>query len=142
MKKSFSISWNGSTQVRKQRKYRFNAPLHVRSKFSAMNLSKELRKKHGIRSLQARVGDEVVVQRGSFKKKKAKIMEVDLLKNRIVLENITRQKRDGSKIPVYFNPSKLLAISINTDDKKRLKSSNKTNKQEAKVNASNTSVAK
>ncbi len=45
MKKKFSTSWKASRQIRKQRKYRENAPLHLRNKFMTANLSKELRKK-------------------------------------------------------------------------------------------------
>lgn len=132
MKKQFSPSWKSSTQVRKQRKYVYNAPLHVKQKLVSAHLSKELRKKHEIRSLSLRTGDEVIVQRGNFKKRKAKVTEVDLLKKRVTLENVTRQKKDGSKIPVFFDASNLLLISISGEDKKRLKPIKKEDK-----NASN-----
>ena len=49
MKKDFSKSWKSSRQPRKQRKYVFNAPLHIRHKLVSANLSKELRKKYGKR---------------------------------------------------------------------------------------------
>ena len=46
MKKKFSESWKSSKQVRKQRKYRYNAPLHIKQKFVNVHLAKELRKKY------------------------------------------------------------------------------------------------
>ncbi|MCX6748284.1 MAG: 60S ribosomal protein L26, partial [Candidatus Pacearchaeota archaeon] len=51
MKSKFSVNWLGSSQARKQRKYRANAPLHLRHKLMNANLSKDLRKKLGKRSI-------------------------------------------------------------------------------------------
>ncbi|MCX8158692.1 MAG: 50S ribosomal protein L24 [Candidatus Pacearchaeota archaeon] len=120
MKKEFSLSWVCSKQPRKQRKYLANAPLHKKHKFLSANLSKSLREKYGKRSLPLRKGDEVLVMRGSFKKKKAKVSFVDLKHNRISLENIQRTKKDGTKVNVYFHPSVLQIQALNLDDKKRL----------------------
>lgn len=121
MKKAFSPVWQSSSQVRKQRKYVHNAPLHVRNKLLNAHLSKELRTKYGKRSMTVKKGDEVSVMRGSFAKKKAKITIVDYKRGRIVLEGITRTKKDGSKSPVYFKAHALSLISVGTDDKKRMK---------------------
>jgi len=120
MKKEFSQSWVSSKQPRKQRKYIANAPLHKKHKFLSANLSKSLREKYGKRSLPLRKGDEVLVMRGSFKKKKAKVSSVDLKHTRISLENIQRTRKDGTKVNVYFHPSVLQIQSLNLDDKKRL----------------------
>ena len=73
MKKEFSTSWIGSKQPRKQRKYRHNAPLHIKSKMMGSHLSKELRKKYGTRSVRIRKGDEVKIMIGKFKGKTGKI---------------------------------------------------------------------
>lgn len=121
MKQTFSSSWQGSSQVRKQRKYVHNAPLHVRNKLLNARLSKDLRAKYRCRSITVRTGDEVLVMRGSSAKKKAKISSIDYKRGRIILEGITRAKKDGSKTPVFFRASVLSLISIGTDDKKRLK---------------------
>src|SRR3989344_3289619 len=107
MKKQFSTQWISSVQPRKQRKYRFNAPLHIKHKFLSAPLSKSLRKQHSKRALPVRKGDEVLVMRGSFKKKRAKITEVNLKKTKVALENIQRAKKDGTKVSVYFHPSSL-----------------------------------
>ena len=95
MKSQFSTSWVSSVQPRKQRKYRYEAPLHVRHKFLSAHLSKELRKKYSKRSLPLRVGDEVLVMRGFFKKKKAKVF-------------------------VPMDPSVIQILTLTLDDKKRL----------------------
>lgn len=120
MKKEFSTQWNASIQPRKQRKYIFNAPLHTKHKFLSANLSKSLREKYGKRNLPLRKGDEVLVMRGSFAKKKAKVTSVDLKNSRIVLEGIQRAKKDGSKVNVFFRPNILQIQTLNLDDKKRI----------------------
>ena len=120
MKSKFSTSWIRSVQPRKQRKFRANAPLHTKHKFLSANLSKTLRGKYGKRSIPVRKGDEVTVMRGSFKKKRAKISDINLKRSRVVLEGIQRSKKDGTKVNVYFNPSSLQLQTLNVDDKKRL----------------------
>ena len=128
MKKEFSNLWISSKQPRKQRKYLANAPLHIKHKFLSSQLSKSLREKYDKRSLPLRKGDEVLVMRGSFKKKKAKVSSLDLKRTRATLENIQRSKRDGSKINVYFHSSVLQIQNLNLDDKKRLETLNRSKK--------------
>ena len=125
MKNEFSTSWLSSRQPRKQRKYAFNAPLHLRHKFLSALLSKEIRKKYGKRSLPLRKGDEVLIMRGSFKKKKAKITIVDLKNSLVVLDGIQRTKKDGSKVNIRFHPSVLQIVTPNLDDKLRLEALNR-----------------
>ena len=120
MKQEFSTSWSSSSQPRKQRKYLANAPLHIKHKFLSANLSKELRKKYAKRNLPLRKGDEVLIMRGAFKKKNAKVNSVDLKDSRIALEGIQRTKKDGSKVNVFFHPSVLQIQTLNLDDKQRV----------------------
>lgn len=119
MKKRFSDSWVGSKQPRKQRKYRYNAPMHLRHKMIAANLSKDLRKKYGKRSIPLRKGDTVKIMRGEFKKKKGKIETVNLNTLKVYIEGIQRSKKDGTKTSVPFEPSNVQIIELNMDDKKR-----------------------
>jgi large subunit ribosomal protein L24 len=112
MKKHFSTSWKGSKQPRKQRKYRANAPLHLRKKFVSINLSKELRKKEGKRNIPAKKGDKVKIFSGKFKGKTGKILEVNLKKSKIIVENINVKKQDGSKANVKLQPSNLQIIEL------------------------------
>ncbi|MBX4196601.1 50S ribosomal protein L24 [Candidatus Pacearchaeota archaeon] len=132
MKSEFSTAWISSKQVRKQRKYRHNAPLHVRHKFLSAHLSKALRQKYGKRSLPLRKGDEVLVMRGSFVTKKAKVASVNTKKSRIALEGIQRSKKDGTKVNVYFDPSVLLIESLVLDDKNRIREKKEEKKQDKK----------
>lgn len=138
MKRTFSSVWKSSSQVRKQRKYRYNAPLHVKNTFLNTHLSKDLRAKHGMRSATIRKGDEVTVMRGSFAKKKARVSAVDVRRCRVVLEGITRTKKDGSKIAVFFRPHVLQLVTLSVDDKRRMKRLDKEHK-EKKQNAPHTS---
>ncbi len=119
MKNKFSTHWKSSKQPRKQRKYRANAPMHIRRKMMSVNLSKELRKKYGKRNFPVHKGDNVRIMRSEFKGKTGKIDVVDLNKMRVSIEGIYRSKKDGTKVGVYFNTSNLQIKELNLDDRKR-----------------------
>ena len=138
MKKDYSPSWAGSSQPRKQRKFRHNAPLHQRHIFLSALLSDALQEKYGKRSAPVRKGDEVLIMRGSFKKKTAKITHVNLKRTRVILEGINRTKKDGSKINVYLHPSVLMIQNLDASDKERLNALNR----KAGVVVSKSSVVK
>ena len=121
MKKQFSTKWKSSKQPRKQRKYLANAPLHIKSKFISVNLSKELRKKYGKRNIPVKKGDSVKVMRGKFKGKQGKITEVKLKISKVSMEGIQVKKQDGSKVNVKLQPSNLQIIELDLEDKKRAK---------------------
>ncbi len=121
MKQHFSQSWKSSRQPRKQRKYRANAPLHVRHKMMSVNLSKELRKKYGKRNFPIRKGDSVRVLRGGFKGKTGKIELVEMQKMKVRIDGIYRTKKDGTKVSVWFEPSNLQIKELDLDDKIRRK---------------------
>jgi len=121
MKIKFSKTWKKSKQPRKQRKYRYNAPLNIKNKFISAHLSKELRQKYKRRALSVKKGDKVQIMRGQFKKKIGKISKVDLKKSRIYVEGIETSKKDGTKTSYPINPSNLMILEINLDDKKRAK---------------------
>jgi large subunit ribosomal protein L24 len=112
MKQKFSTSWKASKQPRKQRKYRANAPLHLRKEFVSINLSKELRKKVGKRNLPAKKGDKVKIFVGKFKGKTGKILIVNLKTSKIIVEEIQVKKQDGSKANVKLQPSNLQIIEL------------------------------
>ncbi len=136
MKRKFSAHWNASSQPRKQRKYRANAPLHIKRKLLSVNLSKELRKKHKRRNIPARKGDNVKIMRGKFKKKTGKIVSIDTKSSKIKIEGIMIKKLDGSKVAVKIHPSNLQIIELNLDDKKRMavkKEEKKTDSKEKTV---------
>jgi len=121
MKQRFSNKWIGSKQPRKQRKYRANAPLHIRRKMTSVHLSDILRKKYGKRNFPVIKGDNVKILRGGFKGKTGKVELVNLSKLKIRVENIYRTKKDGTKVSVWFDPSNLMIKELNLDDKMRKK---------------------
>ena len=119
MKQKFSTSWTASKQPRKQRKFRANAPLHIRRKMISVSLSKELKKKHEKRNFPVRKGDGVSIMRGELKGKSGNIESVNLKKMKVTIDGIYRTKKDGTKVSVFFDPSNLQINNINLDDKKR-----------------------
>jgi len=121
MKNKFSTAWKASKQPRKQRKYLANAPLHLKKKFISINLSKELRKKHGKRNVPVRKGDIIKIMRGKFKKKQGKVTEVKSKISKIIIEGIQIKKMDGSKANIKLQPSNLQIIELNLEDRKRMK---------------------
>jgi len=110
-----------SKKPRKQRKFLFTAPLHLRRKFLASHFSKELREKYKTRSLPVRRGDEVEIMRGDFKGKRGKISRVDLKKYKTYIEGITRKRTTGVDVQVPIHPSNLKIINLNLEDKRRIK---------------------
>ncbi len=133
MKQEFSTSWVSSKQPRKQHKYLHNAPLHIKHTFLNAHLSKDLRKKYGKRNLPLRKGDEVLIVRGAFRKKKAKVNSVDHKRLRVALEGIQRTKKDGTKVNAYVHPSALIIISLDLADKERMAALNRKTGAPAKL---------
>ena len=118
-KKEFSTSWKRSTQPRKQRKFRYNAPLHVQQKFAHVHLSKELRQKHGSRAMQVRKGDKVKVLRGKFRNQEGKVERVELKRERVFVIGMDYTKKNGTKVPVPLRPSNLMIMVLEMADKRR-----------------------
>ena len=117
----FSTTWKSSKKPRKQRKYRISAPLHTKQKFLHSHLSKDLRKKYGIRSIGLRKGDKVKILRGNFKKHEGKVEKIDLKRTSIFVSGIEFTKRDGTKKLLALQPSNLMITELNLDDKLRQK---------------------
>lgn len=120
--KRWSSEWKSSKNPKKQRKYRYNAPLHIKRKLVSVHLSPELRKKYKKRSMPVRKGDEVIILRGKYKKKTGKVSRVDLKKSKVYVEGITRKKVAGTEVQVPLEPSNLMITSLQ-EDKKRFKKS-------------------
>lgn len=127
MKTDYSTAWKKSTQPRKQRKYRYNAPFHTVTSFLSVNLSKDLRKKHGMRSIPLRKGDKVKIARGTHKGKTGTIEKVSRKLSKAFIAGIEQTRIDGNKHLIPFEPSNLLITDLDLKDKKRIKA-----KQEVK----------
>jgi len=116
----WSKNWKASRSKKKQRKYRENAPLHIRHKLISAHLSKELAKKLKTRSLPIRKGDKVKILIGQFKKKISIVTKVDLKRLRCFAEGAELVKKDGTKSPYPLHPSNLMILELH-EDKKRMK---------------------
>jgi large subunit ribosomal protein L24 len=120
MKSAFSIKWLQSIQPRKQRKFRANAPLHIKGEFLNAPLAKELKEKHKVRSTRVRKGDKVKVARGQFKGKIGEVENVDIDKERIFINGVELVKKEGGKVPYPVHPSNVIITSL-VSDKRRFK---------------------
>ena len=125
MKRKFSPSWNASKKPSKQRKYKANAPKHIKGKLMAAHLSKELKKKHKTRSIPVRKGDKVKVMKGQFRGKSGKIESVDTKKSKAYITGIEFIKKDGSKALYPIHASNLLIEELNMEDRRRIKTGGK-----------------
>lgn len=140
MKTKFSKSWKSSKQPRKQVKYRANAPLHIKGRFLNIMLSKELKKKFGKNSVRVRKGDKVRILRGQFKKKEGKVERVSVKHCKVYVTGIEIIKKEGSKSLYALEPSNLMIIELNLDDKKR--SAKLTQNQNTKTTKENKDTKK
>ena len=116
--KKFSNEWKKSTQPRKQRKYIYNIPMHLKGKLLTAPLSEELRKKHGIRSLRVCVGDKVKIMRGQYQKKSGKVEKVDTKNSRVYVTGVEFTKKDGSRTLYPIHASKVMIEECKTDKKR------------------------
>lgn len=121
MKSAFSGSWSRSIQPRKQRKYRYNAPLHLRHRMVSAHLQKGLRKEMGRRSVPVRKGDEVQIMRGEFRGRRGAVSAVDAKALKIYVENAKRKKASGQEVQVPIDPSNVMITKLNIEDKERKK---------------------
>jgi len=107
-----------STKARKQRKARANAPLHKKKRMVSAHLDSALMKEFNVRSVPVRKGDTVKIIRGNpdFKKSEAKVANVDLKHMKIIIENITIPKADGTQKPKPVDPSDVLLTKLDLSD--------------------------
>ncbi len=124
MKSIFSLHWLKSIQPRKQRKYRFNAPLHRKGSFLNAPLSKDLQQKHNVKTLRVRSGDRVKIQRGQFKSLEGEVSRVDVAREKVYVSGAELAKKDGGKVSYPIHASNVLIVSLK-DDKRRMKKVNK-----------------
>jgi len=110
-----------SKKPRKQRKFLYNAPLHLRRKMISSHLSKELRQQYKRRSLPLRKGDEVKVMRGEFKGVVGKVVKIDTKKYKVYVDTVKKKRSIGTEYLVPLSPSNLMIVKLNLDDKYRMK---------------------
>jgi large subunit ribosomal protein L24 len=108
-----------TTKPRKQRKRLHQAPLHKRYKRFSAPLSPKLKDSHNTNSVPVRTGDTVQIIAGDRKGFEGKVTGVDRGKYRVFVEGVTKEKVDGTPVPIPLHPSKVMITQLNLDDKWR-----------------------
>jgi len=110
-----------SSKPKKQRYFRFNAPLHVRQHFLHSHIDKTLKKKLNLKksSVQISKGDTVKVMAGSKKGTTGKIIKVDLRSGRVSIDSLTKKNSRGKEFNVSVSASNVYITDLNLSDKYR-----------------------
>ncbi len=108
-----------SNQPRKQRKARYNAPLHIKQRYMGAPLSKDLRSKYGSRSVNVVVGDTVAIMRGDHAGTTGIVEAISLKHGTIVVEGVSVSKADGTEVTRPIYPSNVTITSLEMKDGRR-----------------------
>ncbi len=110
-----------SSKPRKQRKFRYNAPMHIRQNFVNAHIAKELISKLGIRrrSIEVRKGDTVKVMAGSRKGASGKVLSVDLGRGTIAVDGIVKKNAKGKELAIPISASSVYITDLDLSDKLR-----------------------
>ncbi len=117
--KAFSKSWKGSKKPRKQRKYTYNAPLHLKRKLVKAKVDESIEEKYKVKTLIVRKNDTVKVLRGEHKGKKGKVIGFSKKDySKVLLDSIFLEKKAGEKKYIPIHHSNLLIVSVEEDPKR------------------------
>jgi len=109
-----------SIQPRKQRRARYQAPLHLRTKLLGAPLSPQLRAQYnGKRRIRVVTGDTVRVMRGDFAGDEGIVDMVDVKNSKVVVHGVVITKADGTEKPRKIDPSNVMVTKLNLKDPKR-----------------------
>eukprot|EP00924_Labyrinthula_sp_SR-Ha-C_P007602 snap_masked-scaffold_42-processed-gene-1.30-mRNA-1 protein AED:0.03 eAED:0.03 QI:0/-1/0/1/-1/1/1/0/137 len=104
-----------SKSRRKQRKAYFTAPSSERRIRMSAPLSKELREKHGVRSMPVRIDDEVAIVTGNYKNREGRVTACYRKKYVIHVDRVTRNKCNGTPVPIPIHPSNCVITKLKID---------------------------
>jgi large subunit ribosomal protein L24 len=117
---NWSKEWKASEQPSKQRKYRRNAPQHVKDNMISANLSHELRGELDTRNIQLNLGDRVEVMRGDFSGSSGIVSNIDRDRQKVYINGLEVEKQDGTLREVAFKPSNLQIQALNLENMERI----------------------
>ncbi len=130
---------NVSSSRRKQRLRHFSAPSSVRRKIMSCRLAKDLKEKHGVRSIPIRKGDEIKILKGKGKNKTGKVVQVYRKKWCIHVDKVNREKQNGQSVFLPIKPSYCVIEKLQlTKDRKTLFDT--VGKQKGKVKNKHTNL--
>jgi len=107
-----------SHKARKQRRARGEASLHKRRRMVSAHLDSVLMREYNKRSVPVRKGDTVKIVRGStdLKGSENKVASIDLKNYKIIVENITIPKADGTQTERPVDPSDVIITKLDLSD--------------------------
>jgi large subunit ribosomal protein L24 len=108
-----------SEQPRKQRKARYQAPSHVKTKYLNAPLSAVLKEKYKKKTLRVIKGDTVKLTRGEFVGQEGLVDAVDTKKSKIVVHGVSLTKADGTEVPRLIDASNVQITKLNLTDTRR-----------------------
>ena len=108
-----------SEQPRKQRKARYQAPSHVKTKYLNAPLSPALKEQYKKKTVRVIKGDTVKVTRGDFVGDEGLVDAVDTKKSRIDVHGDSSTKADGTEVPRVIDASNVQITKLNFTDKLR-----------------------
>jgi large subunit ribosomal protein L24 len=110
-----------SSKPRQQRKFRYNAPMHLRQHFLHVHVDKALRAKLKLnkRTVQIAKGDTVKIMAGSKRGNTGKVTGVSLRKGSITIDSLVRKNARGKELQVPIRISNVYVTDLNLTDKRR-----------------------
>jgi large subunit ribosomal protein L24 len=109
-----------SSQPRKQRKARYNAPSHVNTKFLNAPLSDTLKEQYKKKTLRVVKGDTVKISRGDFVGDEGLVDAVDTKNSKLIIHGVSSTKADGTEVPRPVDASNVQITKLNLADKRRV----------------------
>ncbi|HYA21914.1 MAG TPA: 50S ribosomal protein L24 [Thermoproteota archaeon] len=103
----------------KQRKYLFTLAIHKRRSLLTAPLIKSVSERLKIKRIPIRKNDEVTIYKGDYKGVKGLVTRVDRKRGKIFIEGVTREKSDGTVVPIPMSPYNVVISKVDTSDKRR-----------------------
>jgi large subunit ribosomal protein L24 len=109
-----------SKKPSKQRKMLFNLPMHKRKLLVRAHVADSIRDKYKVKTITLRKSDEVVIIKGDYKGVRGLITKVNRNQGKIYVEGVTRERADGTVVPIPLPPSNVIVTKLDVSDKRRL----------------------
>lgn len=88
---------------------------------TSANLSDNLRKDYGRKTVHVIKGDSVKIMRGEYKGVEGKVEKLNSMRGRLSIEGVQREKIKGGQVKVQIHASNVQITSLHLDDDKRKK---------------------
>jgi len=118
-----------SHKPKKQRRFHYQKPLHLKQAGLSVHLDKKGRQLLGVKSVSVRKNDTVKVLSGAKKGSTGKITGIDYSKGVVFIDKLVRKKASGEEILLPVHASNLVATDLDRSDAKRFKRRKEEDKQ-------------